>query len=98
MLTNLVSGRLLVPTSPRTVAEEYIKGDFGYQYDGEGGLSWAIPNCAGVLALGWQVRPDLQPAQMRELLFKSAYRNADGSLTINPAKFVRLAKAFPHTY
>ncbi len=96
--TNVAKGCLLVPTSQRTVAEEYVKGDCGYQFTGEGGLSWAIPNCAGVLALGWQARPDLQPAQMRELLFKSAHKNADGSLTINPPEFVRLAKAFPHTY
>lgn len=69
---------VLVPTCPRTTAEEYDKGEFGYQYCGRGGLSWAIPYAAGVLALGWQIRPDLTPEQMRELLFKSAYEKRKG--------------------
>lgn len=86
--------RLLVPCSPRTTAEEYLKGQCSYQYCGRGGLSWAIPYCTGVLALGWQARPDLNAAQMRELLFKSAYKAADGSLIINPQEFIQMVKAF----
>jgi subtilisin family serine protease len=93
--TNAGSERLLVPCSPRTTAEEYVKGEFGYQYNGEGGLSWSIPYCAGVLALGWQARPDLDAAQMRELLFQSAYQRADGTLIINPPEFIRKVKTFP---
>jgi len=84
---------ILVPCSPRTTAEEYIMGEFGYQHCGQGGLSWSIPYCAGVLALGWQVRPDLDTTQMRELLFKSAHKTADGSLIINPPEFIRMVKA-----
>ena len=84
--------RILVPTCPRTTAEEYDKGDFSYQYCGRGGLSWAIPYCAGVLALGWQVNPDLRPEQMRELLFKSAYRKKTGAKIINPGNFIRFVK------
>jgi hypothetical protein len=83
---------ILVPASPRTTAEEMDEGDFGYIYWGRGGLSWAIPYCAGVLALGWQLRPDLTPEQMRELLFKSAYIKKDGAKIINPEKFIRLVK------
>ena len=86
-----VSTRLLVPCSPRTTAEEYTKGEFSYQYCGQGGLSWSIPYCAGVLALGWQVAPELTPAQIRELLFKSAHKTAEGALIINPPEFVRQA-------
>jgi serine protease AprX len=87
------SRRILVPCSPKTTAEEYVKGECGYQYDGEGGLSWSIPYCAGVLALGWQAQPHLTPQEMRELLFKSAYKNSDGALIINPPEFIRLVKA-----
>lgn len=83
---------ILVPSSPRTTAEEMDKGDFGYIYWGRGGLSWAIPYCAGVLSLGWQLRSDLTPEQMRELLFKSAYIKKDGAKIINPEKFIRLVK------
>ena len=84
--------RILVPTCPRTTAEEYQKGDFSYQYCGRGGLSWAIPYCAGVLALGWQVRPEIGPEQMRDLLFKSAYIHKSGNRIINPNGFIRLVK------
>jgi len=84
--------RLLVPSAPRTTAEEYDKGDCSYQYCGTAGLSWSIPYCAGVLALGWQLRPDIPPERMRELLFESAYKNKDGAKIINPRKFIRLVK------
>jgi len=73
-----ITDHLLVPSAPRTTAEEYDKGDCSYQYCGSGGLSWSIPYCAGVLALGWQIRPDLTQEQMRELLFKSAYEKRKG--------------------
>jgi len=86
------SQRLLVPTAPRTTAEEYDKGDFSYQYCGYGGLSWAIPYCAGVLALGWQIQPEIGPEQMRELLFKSAYIHKSGDRIINPNGFIRLVR------
>ena len=87
------SDRLLVPSAPRTTAEEYDKGDCSYQYCGTGGLSWSIPYGAGVLAMGWQIRPDLGPEKMRELLFKSAYTKRNGAKIINPEKFIRLVKS-----
>ena len=80
---------LLVPASPRTTAEEYDQGQGGYQHYGRGGQSWAIPYCAGVLALGWQVRPELTPRQMRELLFASAHVTKDGAKIINPQEFIQ---------
>jgi len=87
-----ITNRLLVPSAPRTTAEEYKKGDFSYQYCGYGGLSWSIPYCAGVLALGWQLNPDLGGEQMRELLFKSAYTTRSGAKIINPEDFIRLVR------
>lgn len=87
------SQRVLVPCSPRTTAEEYARGECGYQYCDEGGLSWSIPYCAGVLALGWQARPDLTAQEARGLLFKSAYQTSGGALIINPPEFIRLIKA-----
>ncbi len=82
---------ILAPAWGRTIAEEEKKGDFGYIY-GRGGESWTTPYCAGVLALGWQIRPELTPDQMRELLFESAYTNKDGAKIIDPEKFIRLVK------
>ena len=89
------SAGLLVPCSPRTAAEEYVAGLYEYQYCGQGGLSWSIPYCAGVLALGWQVRPDLTGPQMRELLFRSAYTTPAGDKIINPKAFIELVKQAP---
>ena len=48
-----------LPCAYRTVAEEYVPGQCGYRYDAVGGLSWGIPYCVGVMALGWQVAPAL---------------------------------------
>lgn len=86
------AGTILVPSSPRTTAEEYEKGQFAYQYCGRGGLSWAIPYCAGVFALGWQVNPELSFEQMRDLLFESAHTRKTGEKFINPKKFIGLVK------
>lgn len=87
-----VPGRILVPASPRTTAEEYNKGKFAYQYTGRGGLSWTIPYCTGVLAMGWQVNPNLSPRQMCQLLFLSAYVTPRGDNIINPRGFINLVK------
>ncbi|MHB9027898.1 MAG: S8 family serine peptidase [Candidatus Latescibacterota bacterium] len=90
-----ISGKILVPASPRTTAEEYIKGECSYQYTGVGGLSWAIPYCAGVLAMGWQIKPGLTPQEMRDLLFRSAYTDTYGNKIINPAEFIRMVQSSP---
>jgi subtilisin family serine protease len=81
---------ILVPSSPRTAAED--GGVPGYQYAGRGGLSRAIPYCAGVLAMGWQINPEIGPQQMRELLFESAYTKSNGAKIIDPKKFILLAR------
>jgi hypothetical protein len=83
---------LFVPTCPRTTAEEYEKGKCSYAYWGQGGLSWAIPYAAGVLAMGWQVWPEATAEQMKELLFQSAYTNKDGAKIINPPRFINAVK------
>jgi len=82
--------RLYIPTSRRSTAEEYYQGIFRYQYTGQGGLSWSVPYLAGVLALGWQLRPDLSGTQMLDLVFQSAYINSDGLKIIDPPAFINL--------
>lgn len=93
--TNLFAGRLRVPTAPRTSAESYRAAEHGYHYSGKRrwtqgihGVSWAPPYCTGVLALGWQVRPELDGRKMRALLFESAYVGADGQRVIHPPAFI----------
>src|SRR5699024_9726555 len=73
------SSQIGVPTSYRTVAEEYLEGSPSYQYNGQGGLSWGIPYAAGVLALGWQVNPSLDNTQMVHILFETCSIANDGS-------------------
>lgn len=96
-MTNFYAGRLLAPVGPRTTAEEYRKGRFGYQFTGlhdqtfwQHGSSWAMPYVAGVLALGWQVDPSVPPQRMKELLFASAHVLPGGEKIIHPRAFIEL--------
>jgi hypothetical protein len=89
---NLIPGEIHAPSSRRTSAEEYSPGVYSYQYTGEGGLSWAIPYVAGVLALGWQIQPDLDYNRMLELVFASAATRPDGALIIDPLTFVEMVR------
>lgn len=86
--------KVLSPAAQRTTAEVYAEGDFGYVYWGRGGLSWSVPYAAGVLALGWQVRPELTGRQALDLLLKSAYQTESGARIINPREFIRAVKQF----
>lgn len=85
-------GRILIPTSLRTTAEEYNKGVFSYQFTGQGGLSWSTPYLAGVLAMGWQINPDLESSELLEMLFDSAYITDDNLQVINPRAFIDLVR------
>lgn len=91
---SLDSTRLCIPNSRRTQAEEYNQGDIGYQYTGQGGLSWTIPYLAGVLAMGWQIRPELSNSVMLSLLFKSAYIKNGNNKIINPIAFIDSVSAY----
>lgn len=86
------SSHIGVPTSYRTVAEEYTEGSPSYQYTGQGGLSWGIPYAAGVLALGWQINPSLDNAQIVQILFDTCSIANDGSNIINPIAFIDAVK------
>ena len=86
--------RIYIPTSLRTTAEEYDKGNFSYQFTGRGGLSWAEPYLVGVIALGWQVRPDISGDEMIRLVRKSVYLTNSGALIIQPRAFIDSVKAF----
>ncbi|UCE47255.1 MAG: S8/S53 family peptidase, partial [Phycisphaerales bacterium] len=42
--------------------------------------------------MGWQIRPDLSPAQMKELLFASVHVRESGAKIIHPAAFIGLVR------
>lgn len=92
MRWNISPDKLYVPASPRTTAEQYQKDEYAFQYNGRGGLSWAIPYAAGVLAMGWQVNLELSAEQMKRLLFESAYTKRNCDKIINPRRFILLVK------
>ena len=77
-----------LPCAYRTVAEEYVPGQCGYRYDVVGGLSWGIPYCVGVMALGWQVAPALTNEETLQTLLDTAAPNADGLRIIDPVHFI----------
>lgn len=86
--------RICIPNSFRTVAEQFDAGKFSYCYTGRGGISWAEPYLVGVLALGWQIRPDVSGDDMIKLIFESADVRDDGSKFINPKEFIEVVQAF----
>lgn len=88
----LLTNRIYIPTSYRTTAEEYSKGNFSYQYTGRAGLSWSIPYLTGVLALGWQIRPDLSGSQLVNIIFDTAYITDSGLKIINPGAFIDMVR------
>lgn len=77
----------------RTMAEENYEGDFSYHYTCRGGLSWTVPYCTGVLAMGWQIQPELTGDKMVDLLFLTAYTTESGAQIINPPAFIALLEA-----
>lgn len=88
-----MDGYISVPCDYRTTVEQYNTGDFYFRYAGAGGLSWGIPYAAGVLALGWQINPQLTAEEMKQLLIQSAYENEYGERIIYPAAFIELVEA-----
>ncbi|MCL1859253.1 MAG: hypothetical protein FWF92_08470 [Oscillospiraceae bacterium] len=87
-----ISENLRAPVWYRTIAEVLNEGDFLYAYDGQGGLSWAIPYATGVLAMGWQVKPELTADEIVQILFDTAYVGKDGNKYIYPTAFIEYLK------
>ncbi len=83
-----------VPCSNRTSA--YTLGensDTDYQFSSVGGLSFAPPYISGVLALGWQVKPDATAVELVSALHQSAYIHSDGFKIVDPIAFIDLLKS-----
>lgn len=87
------TGCISVTSDYRTQAEEYVEGEWGYQYGGSGGLSWSIPYASGVLAPGWQVNPALDGPEMAALPLSTAYVSDQGKHVFNPPAFVAAVEA-----
>lgn len=81
-------GCLYVPTG-RTTADGMAGLNDGYAFWEGGGLSWAVPYVAGVIALGLQVDPALTEKAAIEYLYASGHDFHGGEL-INPQAFADL--------
>ena len=84
--------RIYVPMSQRSTAIENDDPVFSYQYDGPGGISWTVPYLSGVLAMGWQINPDLTSFQLLDKVYASAYVTENNHKVINPKAFIEMVK------
>jgi serine protease AprX len=84
--------RINIPTSRTTATEMDGEAIFSYQYSGDGGLSWSVPYLTGVLAMGWQINPDLTNSQILDMLYASAYETNNPAGIINPKGFIDLVR------
>lgn len=86
----IAKSSLGVPAGGRTTASEL--GPDVYTYWARAGKSWCTPYLAGVIALGFQVDPDLTPQRARQLLITTAHHTRAG-LLLNPPAFVEAVRA-----
>ena len=83
---------LRAPITHKTLPETTRPNEHRYRHDSKGQLSWALPYAAGVLALGWQVRPELGGDEMARILFDTAYTDKSGNKYISPGAFIEYLK------
>ena len=86
--------RINIPTNRTTLTEEGKNGELilTYEFSGDGGISWTVPYLTGVLAMGWQINPELTNAQILDLLYASAYETNNPAGIIDPREFIDLVR------
>lgn len=77
---------LYVPIDNRTTAD--FKGENDYTFWAQGGLSWGAPYLAGVIALGFQVNPNLEQEEIYQYLRETGIP-FNGGCIINPKAFIQ---------
>ena len=80
---------LLIPAGNRTIASHY-RPDV-YTYTRTGGMSWAAPYMAGLAALAYQVKPEIDPKIIVDLWLKAATQTDVGPI-INPVDFIEAVR------
>ncbi len=78
---------LLLPSSHRTVAEDYADGVKSYAYWGVGGLSWGIPYLCGVMALAWQINPNISFENLLKVMFEEGIEKDNNKIICPGAVF-----------
>jgi hypothetical protein len=80
--------KIYMPCSGRTFAEEYKRGENSYQYYGKARNMWSSTYLAGVIAMGWQINPNIKGSEMIKILINTATANSQGYKIINPLEFI----------
>ena len=80
---------LHIPAGNRTIAS-YLGPDV-YTFDRTGGMSWAAPYLAGLAALAYQVKPEIDPKTIVDLWLKTATQTDVGPI-INPVGFIEAVR------
>lgn len=81
---------LHVPTGNRTIASH--KGPEVYTFERTGGMSWAAPYLAGLAALAYQVKPEIDPKTIVDLWLKTATRSDSGLMIVDPVGFIEAVR------
>ena len=81
-----VSGALAFPVDYVTVPN--AQGKDGYTYYASGGLSFATPYVAGLLALGLQVKPGASAQELFKAMVDTGTPFETGGKLVNPSAFV----------
>lgn len=82
-----IDERIIIPCDYRTMASSWNKQG-GYEFQGQGGVSWAIPYLAGIFALMLQVKNDLTEEEITKILKNTAKINKNGLKIIDPQKAI----------
>lgn len=85
-----LANTIIVPSDYRTRAAP--ESDTAYEYDEDGGFSWAIPYFAGVFALALQVNPDITNDEFLNIVRETAGHNKQGIKVINPRGIIEEVK------
>lgn len=85
-LLTLPTGLLYLPIDNRTAAG--FEGVKDYSSFAIGGLSWAAPYLAGVIALGYQVNPQLDPEVVMSALRETGTPFVKRGWIVNPPRFI----------
>ena len=80
---------LLIPVGNRTIASHH--GSDVYTFTRTGGMSWAAPYLAGLAALAYQVKPEIDPKTIIDLWLKTATQTDAGPI-VNPVGFIEAVR------
>jgi len=86
-----IGNYICVPGEYRTTASNSGNGEYTY-WGGEGGLSWACPYLAGLIALGLQVNTSISAQDLYKVIIETSTFNRFGIKVVNPDAYIKKVK------